>query len=82
MVRSEPPRALGGLDLVQPHHTALRLRDGLLRDDDHVAVLEPDGRGNKRAEVGSLLHLGHPLEGNHPQLGHGRPVSRRPATTR
>ena len=34
-------RALGRLDLVQPHHAALGLRDDLLGDDEDVCVLEP-----------------------------------------
>ena len=55
------------------HDAALDLRDGLLRDDDDVAVLEPArpgrGLGEEPAEVVALLELRQPRERDHADLG-------------
>ena len=62
---SRPPASStacgGGLDVLDPHDAALGLRDGLLRDDDDVAVLELRPRRDQRAEVVALLDLGQAL---------------------
>ena len=50
--------------------------------DAGLVVLEPSRSREERAEVVPFAHLGDPLDGDHPQLGHGTPVSRRPATAR
>ena len=72
LVAGELARALGRLDLGERDDAALRLRDGLLRDDDDVAVLEParalGGVGEQRREVVALLDLREALERDDPEL--------------
>ena len=45
---------VGGLDVVEPHDAALGLRDRLLRDDEHVAVLELGALRDERGEIVAL----------------------------
>ena len=84
-VVGELERPLRRLDVVQPHDAALRLRDRLLRDDEHVRVLEAArllGRVQEQPrEVVAVLDLRDALERDHPDLarGHGMPEMRRPA---
>ena len=68
--RGELAGAFGRLDLVEPHDASLGLRDDLLRDDDHVAVLERCRGGDERAEIVPLAHLRQPLEREDPELAH------------
>ena len=60
-VVGELQRSRRGLDVVEAHDPALRLRDRLLGDDEHVGVLEPArplGRvQEQRREVVALLDL-------------------------
>ena len=64
----ELERARGGLDLVQAHDASLRLRDGLLRDDEHVARPRAAGAlgcvGQERPEIVAVLDLRDALERN------------------
>ena len=74
----------GRLQLVESHDAPFRLRDDLLRHDDHIGVLEPaQSRRCVREQSGelvALLDLRDALECEDPDLGaHGRPVTRRPA---
>ena len=62
LVAGELERALGGLDVVERDDAALDLRDGLLRDHDDVASLEPADaaprpRAGAAAEVVALVEL-------------------------
>ena len=67
------------LELVEHHDAALRLRDRLLGDHEHVAVLERDGAGDQRREVVALAHLGQPEHGYHAEaVVHFKPFSRSP----
>ena len=84
----QPPRIVAGgqitrlrrrVDAGEADDTAFHLRDCLVRDDDHVAVLERDGRGDQPRQVIALAHLGQPGDRNDPQLAQGSPVSRTPA---
>ena len=81
----ELERSLRGLDVVEAHDPALRLRDRLLGDDEHVRVLEaarPLGRVQEQPrEVVALLDLGDALRAGSPgsRGGHGMPEMRRPA---
>ncbi len=68
-------RALGGLDVVEPDDAPLGLRHCLLRDDEHVSVLERHAVGDERGEVVALADLGETRDGKDPQM----PVSRIPA---
>ena len=74
----ELARALRRLDVVEPNDAALRLRDGLLRDDDDVAVLERHALGDQRRR-GRLPRRsrGGPSTGMHAELRHRRGPSRR-----
>ena len=61
---------------------ALDLRDGLLRDDDDVARLEPAQRARRprassAAEVVALRELGQPLERDHADRPRGTLSGRR-----
>ena len=70
-----------GLDPVEPDDAALRLRDHLLGDDEHVGVLEPAGPRPPLArpdEIVAFLDLRDALERDDPDA-HARPVTRRPA---
>src|SRR5205085_5520862 len=68
---------VGGLDLRQAHDPALGLRDRLLGDDEHVAVLEGGTAGDQLSEVVTLVDLGQAFDREDPDQG--KPVSRRPA---
>ena len=57
LVARELARLLRRLDPGERHDAALDLRDGLLRDDDHVAVRELGPLGDERREVVSLAQL-------------------------
>ena len=70
-------RAIRRLHVVETYDAPLDLRDGLLRDDDDVAVLEVDSFGDQRAEVVPLSQLGNACDGD--DLDHGRPVTEIPA---
>ena len=74
---ASPLRRLHAVELDRP---ALRLRHDLVRDDDDVALLEGRSVREHVSEVVALADLLDPLHGDHPQLGHSRPVSRKPAT--
>ena len=83
-IAGELERALGRLDSVEADHPALGLRDDLLRDDEHVGVLEAAcaiGRfRQERHEIVAFLDLRDALEREDPDAaGHGRPVIRTPA---
>ena len=70
------------LDLVEAHDPALDLRDGLLRDDDDVALLEPARRGAHASarsgrQIVALLELGQPGEADHADLAEPRVSGRR-----
>ena len=62
LVLGELPCALGGLDLGQPDDTALRLGDDLLCQDDDVAILELDVRGDELRQVVARSDLGQALD--------------------
>ena len=71
----ELQRALRRLEVVEPDDAPLGLRDRLLRDDEHVSVLERHAVGDERGEVVALADLGETRDGEDPQM----PVSRIPA---
>ena len=50
-------RLLRGLDVIEPHHPALGLRDHLLRYHDHVAGHELRCLRDERAQVVALAYL-------------------------
>ena len=56
------------LDVVEASDASFRLRDDLVRDDDHVPVLELGPAGNQRRKVVSLPHPRQALHGDHAQL--------------
>jgi hypothetical protein len=68
-------RALGRLDLLESDDPSLGLRDDLLRDDEHVAVLELDAFGGHRGEVVAFADLRETRDGQNVHT----PVSRMPA---
>jgi hypothetical protein len=69
-----------GLDGAEVDDPALGLRDDLLREDDDVAVLERNLRGDELSEVLAGFDLGQPRDRDDPQLAaQGSPVSRMPA---
>jgi hypothetical protein len=62
------------------HNAALGLRDDLLREDDDVAVLELDLRGDEGGEVLFRLDLRETGDGNDAERSvQGRPVNLMPA---
>ncbi len=69
-VARELTRASRGLDLVQAHDAALDLRDRLLGDDEHVAVLELSPLGDHAREVVPRAELRQPADRRDRQLGH------------
>jgi hypothetical protein len=52
------------LDVGEPDHASLDLGDGLLRDDEDVAVLERGGRREQLDEIVALGQLGQALDGD------------------
>jgi hypothetical protein len=62
------------------HDASFGLGDHLLRDHEHVAVLQVDSSGDQRGEIVSLLNLGQILDRDDADFAaQGRPVSRTPA---
>jgi hypothetical protein len=64
IVAGDLARLLRGLDVVEADDAALRLRDGLLREDDDVAVLELELRADELSEVISFLDLRQAFDRN------------------
>src|SRR5437868_5643530 len=62
LVARELAGLLRRLDARERDDLALDLRDGLLRDDDHVSVLELRALGDQRREVVSLTQLRQALD--------------------
>ena len=73
----EPAGTIGRFHVVESSDAAFGLRDDLLRNDHHVALLELCELGDQHAEVVALLDLGQPLDRD--DRDHGRPVTRMPA---
>ena len=80
-VARELTRSGRRLDLVQAHDAALDLRDRLLRDDEHVAVLELGALDDHARQVVAFAELRQPADGRDRQLGHS-PTIWRPAWPR
>ncbi len=76
LLAGELDRTLARLDVGEAHDPPLRLRDRLLRDHEHVAVLEAHRGGDQRAEVGSGFDLRQPLDAEDRDQS---PVTRTPA---
>ncbi|HKE00873.1 MAG TPA: hypothetical protein VKE69_07685, partial [Planctomycetota bacterium] len=85
----DPPRilvtgdlacAFRRLDIRETDDTSFGFRDGLLRDHEHVTVLELDPGGDQLGEVVSLPYLGQAVDRDDADLAaQGRPVRRTPA---
>ncbi len=71
--------ALGGLDLVEADDAPLRLRDGLLGDDDDVAGAQLRRAGDHRAQVVAGADLGQALDREDGDHAGGSPVTEMPA---
>jgi hypothetical protein len=72
-------RTLRRLKILKPHDAPFRLRHRLLCEDDDVAVLERELRGDQRGEVVPFIDLGQPFDCNNPDFFQGRPVILMPA---
>ncbi len=76
-------RGVGGLDVLERNHAALRLGHGLLGHHEDVSARETAGplRSLRKqpGEVVPLLDLGDALQREDLDSGHSRPVSRMPA---
>ena len=80
LVTGDLTRAFGRLDIGQTDDAALGLRDGLLRDHEHVSILELDPGGDQLGEVVSLPNFGQAVDRDDAHLAaQGRPVRRTPA---
>ena len=77
VVGGELAGAVGRLDVVEPHDPPLGLGESLVRDDDHVAVLELGPIRDQRPEIVALGDLREPLDREDPELRHLRARSRR-----
>jgi hypothetical protein len=73
-------RPLRRLDAREGDHSAFGLRDDLLREHDHVAVLELDLRDGERGQVVAFLDLRQAGDRDDAKLAaQGSPVRRMPA---
>jgi hypothetical protein len=79
IVAGDLARLLRGLDVVEADDAALRLGDGLLRENDDVAVLELELGRDELGEVVPFTDLRQALDRNEANLSQGKPVSRMPA---
>ena len=78
--RRDPDRSLRGLDRVEADHAPLHLRDGLLREHQHVAVDELLERHDHRREIVPLPDLREAADGDdRDRAGHSTPLIRTPA---
>ncbi len=79
-------RPRGRLDVGEPHHSSLHLRDRLLGDDDDVAVLQPAcsacGGMEQAAEVLTLDELREPFERDDADPAGAGPTAQRTPVTR
>jgi hypothetical protein len=73
-------RSLRRLDARETDNPAFRLRNDLLREHDHVAVLELELGGDELGQVVAFLDLRQAGDRNDAKLAaQGRPVRRMPA---
>src|SRR5439155_20801172 len=79
LVSRELDRLLRRLQTVDADHAPLRLRHGLLREDDHVAGLELDTLDDHGSEVVVLPDRREPVHGDERDHSTPTPVTRTPA---
>ena len=79
VVARDLARTLRRLQVVESHDPPFRLRHCLLCEDDDVAVLQLELRGDQLGEVVPFRDLGQPFDCDNPNLFQWRPVILIPA---